>query len=93
MQRAVPFAAEVVLLDIGLPQIDGYELARRLRMVPELRATRRIAVTGFGQPQDRERARAAGFDEHLIKPVSTAGVAHALIGLGARTLATSSSAS
>ncbi|MBV8877833.1 MAG: response regulator [Gammaproteobacteria bacterium] len=83
----------MVLLDIGLPQIDGYELARRLRMVPELRATRLIAVTGYGQPQDRERARAAGFDEHLIKPVSTAGVAHALVGLGARTLATSSSAS
>ncbi len=81
LRRAVPFRAEVVLLDIGLPHMDGYELARRLRLLPELRATRLIAVTGYGQPPDRERARAAGFDGHLIKPVSTAGIARVLEGL------------
>jgi hypothetical protein len=52
-----------------------------LRLLPELRATRLVAVTGYGQPQDRERAIEAGFDEHLIKPVSTASVARALAGL------------
>jgi signal transduction histidine kinase/CheY-like chemotaxis protein len=57
----------VVLLDIGLPDLDGYEVARRLR--PQLPEARLIAVTGYGQPQDRERALAAGFDHHLVKPV------------------------
>ena len=78
LSRAVPFKAQVILLDIGLPEIDGYEVARRLRLLPELRETRLIAVTGYGQLRDRERARAAGFDEHLIKPVSPASVARAL---------------
>jgi CheY-like chemotaxis protein len=81
LSRAVFFKAQVVLLDIGLPEMDGYELARRLRLLPELRETRLIAVTGYGQPQDRERARAAGFDEHLIKPVSPTSVARALAGM------------
>lgn len=65
---------EVVLLDIGLPGIDGYEVARRLRAKafgagrgdrPVL-----VAVTGYGQPADRQRARDAGFDHHMVKPVA-----------------------
>jgi CheY-like chemotaxis protein len=83
LRCAVAFRAQVVLLDIGLPGMDGYEVARRLRLQPELRAARLIAVTGYGQPQDRARARAAGFDEHLIKPVSSASVARALAGVAA----------
>jgi signal transduction histidine kinase/two-component SAPR family response regulator len=79
--RAVPFKAQAVLLDIGLPEMDGYEVARRLRLLPELRETRLIAVTGYGQPQDRARTRAAGFDEHLTKPLSPASVARALAGM------------
>jgi hypothetical protein len=59
----------VALLDIGLPVMDGYELARRLRELPGLEQLRLIALTGYGQPSDRERSRAAGFDEHLVKPV------------------------
>ncbi|HYX73509.1 MAG TPA: ATP-binding protein [Steroidobacteraceae bacterium] len=81
LRCAVAFRAQVVLLDIGLPGMDGYEVARRLRLLPELRAARLIAITGYGQPQDRARAQAAGFDEHLIKPVSAAGVARALAGI------------
>jgi signal transduction histidine kinase len=81
LRRAVPFRAQVVLLDIGLPEMDGYEVARRLRRMPELRDTRLIAVTGYGQKQDREQAAAAGFAEHLVKPVSPASVARALGGL------------
>ena len=61
---------QVALLDIGLPAIDGYELARRLRALPGLEHIKLAAVTGYGQPTDRERARAAGFDEHLVKPIS-----------------------
>jgi two-component system CheB/CheR fusion protein len=63
------FKPEVFVLDIGLPGMDGYELARRLRgMAPFHRATL-IAVTGYGQEDDRRRAREAGFDHHLTKPV------------------------
>ena len=60
--------ADVVLLDIGLPMMDGYQVARRLREVAETRASCLIALTGYGQPADRERARVAGFDHHLTKP-------------------------
>ncbi|HEX2223643.1 MAG TPA: ATP-binding protein [Thermoanaerobaculia bacterium] len=59
----------VVLLDIGLPGLDGYELARRLREQPETRDLLLVAMTGYGQEQDRQRTRAAGFDHHLVKPV------------------------
>jgi CheY-like chemotaxis protein len=58
-----------VLLDLGLPGIDGYEVASRLRSDPRTRAATLIALTGYGQANDRIRVRAAGFDGHLIKPV------------------------
>jgi signal transduction histidine kinase/ActR/RegA family two-component response regulator len=66
------FSPEVVLLDIGLPGMDGYEVARRLRAVPSAAAARLIALTGYGQSADRQRGREAGFDEHLLKPVDPA---------------------
>ena len=62
------------ILDIGLPVIDGYELARRLRAVPELAEICLIAMTGYGQATDRERAMEAGFDHHLVKPVTIAAL-------------------
>jgi signal transduction histidine kinase/CheY-like chemotaxis protein len=61
------FAPEVALLDIGLPAMDGYELAERIRATHA--SVRLIALTGYGQETDRERTRAAGFDAHLVKPV------------------------
>jgi CheY-like chemotaxis protein len=64
------FAPELVLLDIGLPGMDGYEVARRLRQANRDPGLRIVAVTGYGQPSDRERSRAAGFDDHLVKPVT-----------------------
>jgi PAS domain S-box-containing protein len=64
------FRPDVVLLDIGLPGMDGYEVARRLREIPECRSVFIAAVSGYGQPEDRIRSQAAGFDEHLLKPVS-----------------------
>ncbi len=67
---AVPdFKPEVVLLDIGLPEMDGYEVARHLRAQNGTRGIRLVAVTGYGQPADRLRAHEAGFDEHMVKPV------------------------
>ncbi|HEY3355416.1 MAG TPA: response regulator [Polyangia bacterium] len=68
LAAAVADPPEVVLLDIGLPDLDGYEVARRLR--PRLARACLVAVTGYSQPADRERARAAGFDRHLAKPVA-----------------------
>jgi PAS domain S-box-containing protein len=76
----------VGLLDIGLPLMDGYELARRLREVSGLEDIKLIAITGYGQSADRERSAAAGFDAHLVKPVSLEAVQKALERLrGART--------
>lgn len=63
------FAPHACLLDIGLPEMSGNELARRLRTLPALARTKLIAVTGYGQPQDREASLAAGFDHHFVKPV------------------------
>ncbi len=62
------FAPDVVVLDIGLPEMDGYEVARRLRRLPETARALLIAVTGYGQLEDRQAAANAGFDEHLTKP-------------------------
>jgi PAS domain S-box-containing protein len=63
------FAPAVALLDIGLPDMNGYELARRVRQLPAGAAITLIATTGWGQQKDRERAFAAGFDHHLTKPI------------------------
>jgi CheY-like chemotaxis protein len=59
----------VVLLDVGLPQRNGYEAARMIRAEPWGRDVVLIALTGWGQEQDRRRSREAGFDHHLVKPV------------------------
>jgi signal transduction histidine kinase/CheY-like chemotaxis protein len=62
------FSPDVVLLDIGMPGMDGYEVARRIRASPENRHISLIALTGWGQDEDRKRSVAAGFDHHLVKP-------------------------
>jgi signal transduction histidine kinase/CheY-like chemotaxis protein len=69
LQTLDQFDADVALLDIGLPVMDGYELARRLRAHPRLGAIQLVALTGYGQESDRRRATEAGFDHHLAKPV------------------------
>jgi len=63
------FHPDVVFLDIGLPNVDGYEVARRVRKNPELRDTKLIALTGWSHAEDKRRTREAGFDHHLVKPV------------------------
>jgi CheY-like chemotaxis protein len=71
---AVSLASELrpdlILLDIGLPGMDGYQVARELRARRELDSAVLVALTGYGQEQDRRRSREAGFDEHLVKPAS-----------------------
>jgi len=67
-QRQTP--ADLIILDIGLPDLDGYHVARALRSQPESAGALLIALTGYGQESDRQRTRAAGFDHHLVKPAS-----------------------
>jgi len=70
LTAAPEFKPEVVLLDIGLPGIDGYQVARGLRAEPVTAGALLIALTGYGQDSDRQRTRDAGFDHHLVKPAS-----------------------
>jgi PAS domain S-box-containing protein len=77
-ERASRFRPQAVLLDIGLPGMDGYEVARALRATPETAHARLIALTGYGQAEDLRRSREAGFDVHLTKPVSPAELRRAL---------------
>ncbi len=66
---AAAFRPDVVLLDIGLPKLNGFEAARRIRMQPGGSKITLIALTGWGQEEDRRRSKEAGFDHHLTKPV------------------------
>ena len=75
------YQPEIVLLDIGLPKMDGYEVARRLRAQEGTRRALLVALTGYGQEEDRRRAAEAGFDAHLVKPADL-GALHALLGEG-----------
>ena len=69
LEMAKKISPEVCLLDIGLPEMDGNELAQRLRAQPETANSVLIAVTGYGQDQDRKQTKAAGFNNHLVKPI------------------------
>jgi signal transduction histidine kinase/CheY-like chemotaxis protein len=69
---------DVTLIDIGLPGVDGYEVARRVRQAPKGADLHLVAVTGYGRGEDRERALAAGYDAHVVKPVDPARVAAVL---------------
>lgn len=78
LQHAQAFRPDIALLDLGLPTMDGYELATRLRALPQLRGIRLVALTGYGRSEDRERTQAAGFDDHLVKPVDLGALTRAL---------------
>jgi two-component system CheB/CheR fusion protein len=81
---AVPAALEtrpdVILMDIGLPGKDGYQVVKELRSLPELAAARIVATTGYGRAEDRERCLAAGFDAHLTKPIDYSTLNEVLAG-------------
>jgi PAS domain S-box-containing protein len=78
--RAVEgYRPEVILLDIGMPGMNGFEVAQRLRELGRVPRLRLVAVTGWGKPEDRQRSREAGFDMHLIKPVELSEIQQALL--------------
>jgi len=69
LEKAKSFKPEIILLDVGLPDMHGYEVAERLRAIPENKSLVIVALTGYGNEEDRRRARDAGFDYHFVKPV------------------------
>jgi PAS domain S-box-containing protein len=80
------FHPEIVFLDIGMPRLNGYDTARRLRGEPWARNTMLVAITGWGQDEDRRRAREAGFDHHLVKPIDFAALARIMDAYAAKTV-------
>ena len=74
LREAESFRPEVILLDIGLPMMNGYDVARRLRKEPWGAEIRLVALTGWGQDEDRRRSKEAGFDEHVVKPIDPASL-------------------
>ncbi|MGH7338093.1 MAG: response regulator, partial [Myxococcota bacterium] len=71
----------LALLDIGMPGMDGYEVARRIRSQPRFRDVTLVALTGWGQDEDRRRAQEAGFDHHVGKPATVAQLRSLLLSL------------
>ncbi len=69
LEKAKSFKPEIILLDVGLPDMHGYEVAERLRAIPENKSLVIVALTGYGNEEDRRRAMDAGFDYHFVKPV------------------------
>jgi CheY-like chemotaxis protein len=68
LEAALDYRPNVVLLDIGLPGLNGFEVAKQLRQQPTLKNVVLVAMTGYGQESDRKRSQEAGFDHHLVKP-------------------------
>jgi signal transduction histidine kinase/ActR/RegA family two-component response regulator len=92
LEAASAFTPDVALLDIGMPGMDGIELATRLRREPALRGILIVALTGYGRDEDRRRSHDAGFDAHLVKPVDIAALNTLLAGYAARAAARTMSA-
>jgi CheY-like chemotaxis protein len=70
VKQVEAFRPEIVLLDLGMPGVNGLDVCRRIRSLPGGRSLFVVAVTGWGQEEDRRKTRAAGFDAHLVKPVA-----------------------
>jgi CheY-like chemotaxis protein len=70
VEHAQHFAPEIIFMDLGMPRVDGFEATRRIRALPWGKTPYIVALTGWGQAADRQRAREAGVDRHLVKPIS-----------------------
>jgi CheY-like chemotaxis protein len=84
VEATASFTPDLILLDIGLPKLDGYEACRRIRALPCPREPIVVAVTGWGQDDDRRKAKEAGFDFHMVKPVEPAAIEKLLQSLALR---------
>jgi CheY-like chemotaxis protein len=83
LEAARRLRPDLILLDIGLPGMDGYQIATALRASPETAGAHLIAVSGYGQDKDRLRSAKAGFDLHLVKPVDPARLVEAIDAIAA----------
>ena len=72
VEAAAVFCPDVILLDIGMPKLNGYDACRRIRQQPRGKGVVIVALTGWGQAEDKRRSREAGFNDHLVKPVDPA---------------------
>ena len=81
VEAAAAFQPDVILLDIGMPKLNGYEACRRIREQPGGQKAVLIALTGWGQDEDKRRSAEAGFNHHLVKPVDPAALGELLAGL------------
>src|SRR5262249_41869543 len=81
LEAAATFRPDAVLLDLGMPKLNGYDTARRLRQQPWAQGLMLIALTGWGQEDDKRRSQEAGFDHHLVKPVDPEDLERLLPGL------------
>ena len=86
VEMAKEFQPDAVLMDIGMPRMNGYDACARLRGMPETNRAFMVALTGWGQQEDKDRSRAAGFDHHLVKPVEPAMLASLIAGMPSRAL-------
>jgi signal transduction histidine kinase/ActR/RegA family two-component response regulator len=86
LEVAKEFLPNVAFLDIGMPKLNGYDLAARLRSISELEHLHLVAITGWGQEKDRQRAHVAGFDRHLVKPVESEQIVAILRALPAQSI-------
>jgi CheY-like chemotaxis protein len=82
IQEAASYRPDFIVLDVGMPTLDGYEAARRIRSEPWSNGVVLVALTGWGQEEDRARAQNAGFDFHLTKPANPEALAKLLAGDG-----------
>lgn len=80
LTAAADYRPEVVLLDIGLPGMDGFEVARKLREQEWMDGVMLVAMTGYGQEEDRRRSKEAGFDHHMVKPIDPGALQTLLAG-------------
>ena len=78
MAAAADFLPDAIVLDIGLPRMNGYDAARAIRQIPGLSGVLIIALTGYGQAADHEKSREAGIDDHLVKPIDLDALLRAL---------------
>ncbi|HEX4072495.1 MAG TPA: response regulator, partial [Planctomycetaceae bacterium] len=84
IDAAVSHKPEIVLLDVGLPRLNGFDVARRLRESEDLRQVMLVALTGWGHEEDRRRSKEAGFDHHMVKPADPAALDRVLESLASR---------
>jgi CheY-like chemotaxis protein len=84
LEAATAFKPDIILLDIGLPKMNGYDVARRVRQQPWGEEMVLVALTGWGQDKDREKSREAGFNHHMVKPVDHAALTRLLANLSSR---------